>query len=107
MKKAKKQVKAVKPKTKISATQVLREVHDGVPVTELHAIRHRLDLICSCVIVVHHALTEQSDMLADDAALVLQRYVSDPLWIQILKLDKLLGHDVREDDIKEDEGGAS
>lgn len=69
----------------------------------LREIRQRLGLISSCVTVVQHALTEQSDMLDDDAALVLQRHVSDPLHINLMKLDRLLGRDVHEDDIEEGE----
>jgi hypothetical protein len=42
-------------------------------------------------------------MLDDDAALVLQRHVSDPLHIQIMKIDRLLGRDVDDDDIEEEE----
>ena len=91
---------------RVNPTQVLREIRDGVPSTELHEIRQRLGLISSCVIVVQHALTEQSGMLDDDAALVLQRHVSDPLHIQLMKLDRLLGRDVDDDDIEEDEAEA-
>lgn len=105
MKKAKKQrAGVVKPKPQVSATtEVLREIRDGVSTEELERIRQRLALISSCVIVVQHALTEQSGMLDDDAALVLQRHVSDPLHIQILKIDRLLGRDVDDDDIEEEE----
>ena len=104
MKKAKKKrAGVVKPKPQVSATEVLREIRDAVPAEELERIRQRLHLIGSCVIVVYQALTEQSGMLDDDAALVLQRHVSDPLHIQILKIDRLLGRDVDDDDIEEEE----
>ena len=66
----------------------------------LREVRRQLDLICSCVIVVHHALTVQNVLLDDDAALVLKRYVSDPLYEQVLLIERLLGDE-------DNEGGRS
>lgn len=57
----------------------------------LREIRQQLDLICSCVIVVHHALTEQNALLDKDAALVLKRHVADPLYEQVLRIARVLG----------------
>jgi hypothetical protein len=61
--------------------------------TALREIRQELNSICSCVIVVRHALTEQNVELDEDAALVLKRHVSDPLFEQVLRIGHLLGDD--------------
>jgi hypothetical protein len=79
-------------------------MRDGVPATELRQIRNRLDLICSTAIVVAHALREQNVGLDDDVADVLRRHVSDELFGQIQKINRLLGDD---DDGDDEDGGAS
>jgi hypothetical protein len=76
----------------ISPTQAVREMRDGVPATELREIRRQLDLICSCVIVVRHALAEQNVVLDRDAALILQWHASDPLYVLGQRIDALLGN---------------
>ena len=90
-----------KPSKLHTAADVLR---DGIPATELHEIRRRLELILSCTQVVGFALSEQNCQLDIDAARILGRHVTDALHVQIMKLDRLLGRDVDEDDIEEGEG---
>lgn len=72
--------------------------------TELSGIRHKLKIAQSCARVVGAALRDQNCELDSNAADVLDTHVTDALHIQILKVDRLLGHDVNEDDIEEDEG---
>ena len=74
----------------ISPPQVVREIDDGLAATELRALRRRLELICSCAIVVEHALLEQNALLDDDAARVLKRHVGDELASLIAGIDSLL-----------------
>jgi hypothetical protein len=93
------------PQFPVRPTQVLREMHDSVPATEILAIRNRLDLACSTAIVVAHALREQNVELDDDAADVLTRHVSDVLFAQVRDLNRLLGEE-EEDDDGDDDGGA-
>ena len=88
---------------RVSPQQVLREIRDGVPSTELHEIRRRLELILSCTQVVGFALSEQNCQLDIDAARILGTHVTDALHVQIMKIDRLLGRDVDEDDIEEGE----
>jgi hypothetical protein len=71
---------------------------EAVPATALRQIREKLGLICSCAVVVEHALSEQNCELDDDAALVLKRHVGDALFDQILSIDRLLGDSPGEDD---------
>jgi|GEM_PF-3676404 len=89
----------------VSPTHAIREIRAGVSITALHEIRARLGLINSTAIVVGYALKGQNCLLDGDAADVLKRHVSDPLFGQILNIDRLLGEDVDQDD-GEDEGGA-
>ena len=92
-----------------SPTQVAREVRDGVPATELSAIRSHLELINSTAIVVQYSLREQNVLVDGDAAEVLRRYVSDKLFEQILQIKRLLGEDEgdAEDEGEDRDGGAS
>ena len=76
---------------RLTPTQEVREMRDGVPATALHYIRKNLELIQSTAIVVAHALREQNVQLDDDAADVLRRHVSDELQDQIEGIDSLLG----------------
>jgi hypothetical protein len=76
---------------RVSPTQAVREMRDGVPATALRHIRRNLELIQSVAIVVAHALREQNVELDDDAADVLRRHVSDALQDQIEGMDSLLG----------------
>jgi hypothetical protein len=87
-----KAAKAVEPARTASADALLRK-HDRLrqAAGALREIRQQLDLACSCAIVVAHALTEQNVELDDDAALVLRRHVSNPLYEQVLRIDRLLG----------------
>ena len=106
MKKAKKKrAGVVKPKPQVSPTQVLREIRDGVPADELHEIRRRLKLVQSCALVVGAALKDQNVGLDSEAADILGTHVTDALHIQLMKLDRLLGREVDDDDIEEGEGG--
>jgi hypothetical protein len=69
----------------------VREIHDDdLPVTELRELRRKLELICSCAIVVEHALLEQNALLDDDAARVLKCYVGDELAALMAGIDSLL-----------------
>jgi hypothetical protein len=87
-----KAAKAVEP-TRAAGADALRREHDLLrpAAGALREIRQQLDLACSCAIVVAHALTEQNVELDDDAALVLRRHVSNPLYDQVLRIDRLLG----------------
>ena len=99
---------APKPQRTPVPSQPIRADHrgmpDGVSATELHGIRIRLKLAQSCVRVVGAALTDQNCNLDSDAADILATHVTDVLHIQILKIDRLLGHEVHEDDIEESKG---
>jgi hypothetical protein len=75
---------------RISPAQAVREMRDGVPATALRQVQARLMAINSTVIVVHYALSRQNVMVDDDAALVLQRHVSDPLFEQIQRLKRII-----------------
>jgi hypothetical protein len=77
--------------SKLRPAPDVRETHDDdLPVTELHELRSKLELICSCAIVVEHALLEQNALLDDDAARVLKSYVGDELAALIAGVDSLL-----------------
>jgi hypothetical protein len=96
--------KPASPKpSKLRTALAVREMRDGVPATELHGIRRKLKLAQSCSQVLGAALRDQNCGLDSDAADILATHVADALHIQIMKIDRLLGHDVDEDDIKEDE----
>ena len=84
-----------------------RNVLDGVSVDELSGIQRKLKLVLSCSQVTGFALREQNCNLDREAADILATHVSDVLHVQILKLDRLLGREVDNDDIEEGEGGAS
>ena len=84
-----------------------RTRRDGVPADELHEIRRRLKLVQSCALVVGAALKDQNVGLDSEAADILGTHVTDALHIQLMKLDRLLGREVDDDDIEEGEGGAS
>jgi hypothetical protein len=94
-----KAAKAVEPARAAGADALLRE-HDRLrpAAGALREIRQQLDLACSCAVVVAHALTEQNVELDDDAALVLRRHVSNPLYEQVLRIDRLLGDATGDDD---------
>jgi hypothetical protein len=89
---------------RVSPTQAVREMRDGVPATALRAIRRCLELIQSSVIVVSHALREQNCELDDDADRVLTRHVSDALMDQIESIDSLLGESPRDDSEEDGQG---
>jgi hypothetical protein len=94
-----KAAKATEP-ARAAGADALRREHDLLrpAAGALREIRQQLDLACSCAIVVAHALTEQNVELDDDAALVLRRHVSDPLYKQVLRIDRLLGDRPDDDD---------
>jgi len=89
--------------TDSAAVDTLREMRDGVPVTELYGIRHKLKLAQSCVRVVEVALRDQNCELDSNAADILSAHVTDAMHIQIMKIDRLLGRDVDKDDIEEND----
>lgn len=76
-----------------TAADTLRREQDLLrpAASALRQIREKLELVCSCAIVVEHALMEQNCELDDDAALVLKRHVGDELDRQIERIDLLLG----------------
>jgi hypothetical protein len=100
-----KRIRAAKAAEQLRAspTQAVHEMRDGVLATELHGIRRKLKLAQSCSQVLGAALRDQNCGLDSDAADILATHVTDALHIQIMKIDRLLGHDVDEDDIDEDE----
>ena len=82
------------------AAEPARTEQEPLPPTgvALREIRRELEVICSCAIVVRHALTDQNVELDGDAALVLKRHVSDPLHEQIERISHLLGDGPPDDD---------
>src|SRR6185437_6487394 len=74
---------------------------DGVTARELYGICRKLKLAQSCVRVVEVALRDQNCELDSNAADILAAHVTDAMHIQIMKIDRLLGRDVNEDDIEE------
>jgi hypothetical protein len=77
----------------VSPTQAVRE---------LRAIRNKLRLIISSVIVVEHALLHQNVELDGDTARILRIHVGDALQGEIEQIDGLLGENDEDED-----GGAS
>ena len=79
-------------------------MHGRVPMTgALRQIREKLDLVCSCAIVLEHALMEQNCELDEDAARVLKLCIGDELDRQIERIDLLLGDPPRDDDGQADD----
>ena len=75
---------------RISPTQAVRELRDGVPATALRQIQAHLERICSTAIVVAHALRVQNVQVDDDATCVLRWHVRDPLFEQIARLKRII-----------------
>ena len=75
---------------RVSPTQAVREMRDGVPATALRQIQDRLELIRATAIVVGHALKEQNCELDTDAARVLMRHVSDALTAEMIEIGLLI-----------------
>lgn len=72
----------------------------------LRDIRKHLKRAVSTTIVVIHALREQNVELDDDAADTLQYYVSDMLFDDVLRINRLLGEREEDDDDNEFDIGA-
>ena len=68
-------------------------------------IRVNLNRAVSTAIVVQHALREQNVELDDDAADVLQHYVSDVLYSDVLRINQLLGEEEENGDDESYMGG--
>lgn len=82
------------------------KMREHVPMADaLRQMRDKLDLVCSCAIVVEHALMEQNCELDGDAARVLKRCVGDELDRQIERINHLLGTHHR--DNADEAGGAT
>jgi hypothetical protein len=63
---------------------------DSPPAGALQRIQYRLELIRSSVVVVAHALKEQSCELDEDAARVLRYHVTDALTDQMVQIGLLI-----------------
>jgi len=90
----------------ISATEVLREIRDSVPTTELQEIRRKLDIASAVAYICAAALKTQTAENDIDVALALQRCCGDVLFEQTQQISRLLGEDNDADDGESESGGA-
>ena len=74
---------------RLTPTQEVREMRDGVPTTALRQIQGKLEIIRGCATVVARALQEQNCELDEDAALVLRHHVTDALTDQMIAIGLL------------------
>ncbi len=75
----------------VSPTQVACKTREGVPITALRDIRHRLDIASAVAYVCAAALKAQTANNDVDVALCLQRCVGDQLFEQMQHISRLLG----------------
>jgi hypothetical protein len=82
--------RATDSQLQISPTQVLREIRDGVPVTELREIHDRLDVALSVVSLCAAVLQVQMADYDADVAAALKHCVGDILDTQMERITTLI-----------------
>jgi hypothetical protein len=90
---------------RVSPTQAIREMRDGVPTTALEEIHHKLEIAGAVAYICAATLRAQAADYDTDIALCLQRCVGDEIDRQMGQIDGLLGRERTFDDGERD-GGA-